>query len=125
MAASHRGERQTHLMGVTSSLARPINRARSLAVVPRRHRLSRANRGTRGACPITRITPAAAARPSQTARLAFAASPRSPGESLTTAPKGADDLVPDQDEAGSASVDGGARYDAEAVSGDSDEYRPD
>jgi hypothetical protein len=55
---------------------------------------------------------------------AFTASLRSPGESLTTAPNGGDDLTPDQDRAGSASVDGRAGYDAEAVSGDTDEYRP-
>ena len=55
---------------------------------------------------------------------AFTASLRSPGESLTTAPNGGDDLAPDQDDAGSVSVDGRAGYDAEAVSGDTDEYRP-
>jgi hypothetical protein len=55
---------------------------------------------------------------------AFAASLRAPGESLTTAPNGGDDLAPEPDQAGSASVDGGARYDAAAVSGDTDEYRP-
>jgi hypothetical protein len=55
---------------------------------------------------------------------AFAASLRSPGESVTTAPNGGDDLAPDQDQAGSASVDGRAGYDADAVSGDTDEYRP-
>jgi hypothetical protein len=57
-------------------------------------------------------------------RPALTASLRSPGESLTTAPNGGDDLAPDQDQAGSASVDGRAGYDAEAVSGDTDEYRP-
>jgi hypothetical protein len=56
---------------------------------------------------------------------AFAASLRPPGESFTTAPNGGDDLAPDQDEAGSASVDGRAGYNAEAMSGDTDEYRPD
>jgi hypothetical protein len=56
---------------------------------------------------------------------AFAASLRPPGESLTTAPNGGDDLAPDPDEAGSAEVDGRARYDADAVSGDTGEYRPD
>ena len=56
---------------------------------------------------------------------AFAASLRSPGDSLTTAPNGGDDLAPDPDEAGSASVDGRVGYDTEAVSGDTDEYRPD
>jgi hypothetical protein len=55
---------------------------------------------------------------------ALTASLRSPGESLTTAPNGGDDLAPDQDQAGSASFDGRAGYDAEAVSGDTDEYRP-
>ena len=55
---------------------------------------------------------------------AFAASLRSLGESLGAAPNGGDDLAPDRDEADSASVDGRARYDAEAVSGDTDEYRP-
>jgi hypothetical protein len=55
---------------------------------------------------------------------AFTASLRSPGESLTTAPNGGDDLAPDQDDAGSASIDGRAGYDAAAVSGDTDEYRP-
>jgi hypothetical protein len=56
---------------------------------------------------------------------AFAASLRSPGESLTTAPNGGDDLAPEGDEAGSPAIDGRARYDAGAVSGDTDEYRPD
>jgi hypothetical protein len=56
---------------------------------------------------------------------AFAASLRPPGTSLTTAPDGGDDLALDDDEAGSASVDGRAGYDAEAVSGDTGEYRPD
>jgi hypothetical protein len=56
---------------------------------------------------------------------AFAASLRSPGESLTTAPNGGDDLASDQDEADSASPGDRVGYDAEAVSGDTDEYRPD
>jgi hypothetical protein len=56
---------------------------------------------------------------------AFAASLRPPGESLTSAPNGGDDLAPDEDEAGTGSIDGRARYDAEAVSGDTDQYRPD
>jgi hypothetical protein len=55
---------------------------------------------------------------------AVTASLRPPGDSLTTAPNGGDDLAPDQDEAGSAPVDGRAGYDAEAVSGDTDQYRP-
>ena len=55
---------------------------------------------------------------------AFTASLRSPGESLTTAPNGGDDLAPDQDQADPASIDGRAGYDAEAVSGDTDQYRP-
>jgi hypothetical protein len=55
---------------------------------------------------------------------AFTASLRAPGESLTTAPNGGDDLASEEDEAGAASVDGRAGYDAEAVSGDTDEYRP-
>jgi hypothetical protein len=55
---------------------------------------------------------------------AFTASLRPPGESLTTAPNGGDDLAPDQDRAGSASVDGRTGYDAEAVSSDTDAYRP-
>jgi len=46
------------------------------------------------------------------------------GRVLDRAPNGGDDLAPDPDEAGSASVDGRAGYDAEAVSGDTDEYRP-
>ncbi|MEU4221997.1 hypothetical protein [Actinoplanes sp. NPDC026623] len=56
---------------------------------------------------------------------AFAASLRPPGESLTTAPNGGDDLAPDEDDGGSTPVEGRAGYDADAVSGDTDEYRPD
>jgi hypothetical protein len=56
---------------------------------------------------------------------AFAASLRPPGESLITAPNGGDDLVPDEDDDGSAPVEGRAGYDAGAVSGDTEEYRPD
>ncbi len=55
---------------------------------------------------------------------AFAASLRPPGESFNTAPNGGDDLAPDQDEAGSAPVDRRTGYDAGAVSGDTDAYRP-
>jgi hypothetical protein len=55
---------------------------------------------------------------------AFAASLRPPGESLTTARDGGDDLAPDSDDDGSAPAEGRAPYDAEAVSGDTDEYRP-
>jgi hypothetical protein len=56
---------------------------------------------------------------------AFAASLRLPGKSLTTASDGGDELAPDQDDADSASVGDRAGYDAEAMSGDTDEYRPD
>jgi hypothetical protein len=59
---------------------------------------------------------------------AFTASLRPPGASMTTAPNGGDDLATDDGDgdadAGAASLDGRAGYDAEAVSGDTGGYRP-